>query len=222
MNSNRISKRKIWTQEKINYPKPANINANVFADCESSYCRLFIVTFLPVLLIAEHLISNSSLFWKVCKAVGFYAFRTLFALASYTFLSGFVSLAVTSCLLLHFLVWLYRSTREWQSPPHRVQQKAVGCWDCCCSSALLHGGSGSWFVCELCRPTLPDDECPSMQLYSWWTISYIINTLSLLFASLPSPIPVSRVSWLRSPVLSLHRAGPACCSPLHHLMLYWW
>jgi hypothetical protein len=117
-------------------------------------------------------------------------------------------------------VWLYRSTREWQSPPHRVQQKAVGCWDCCCSSALLHGGSGSWFVCELCRPTLPDDECPSMQLYSWWTISYIINTLSLLFASLPSPIPVSRVSWLRSPVLSLHRAGPVC-SALHQLMFYW-
>ena len=29
---------------------------------------------------------------------------------------------------LHFLEWLCRPTREWQSLPHLVQEKGVGCW----------------------------------------------------------------------------------------------
>ena len=30
---------------------------------------------------------------------------------------------------LHFLEWLCRPTREWQSLPHLVQEKGVGCWE---------------------------------------------------------------------------------------------
>ena len=103
VNSNRIRKSKVWTQENINSPKHVNILAKAFCWSWVSYWRTSIVTFLPVLLITVHLISNSSLLWKACQAVDFYAFRTLFVLASYTFLSGFCQLGWY--FLLFTVIW---------------------------------------------------------------------------------------------------------------------
>ena len=90
---------------------------------------------------------------------------------------------------LHFLEWLCRPTRVWQSLPHLMQEKGVGCWRCLLRSfrlflfskaAVISASSANFAPCfTVC---LQDGRSSAMLSHEW--LSMLHRSMSLLQTSL--------------------------------------
>ena len=98
--------------------------------------------------------------------------------------SGDDGVASIIWIYLHFLAWMCRPTCEWQSLPHLVQEKGVGCWRCLLRSfrlflfskaAVVNASSVNFAPClTVC---LQDGRSSSMLSHEWLSMPHRFMSL---------------------------------------------